>query len=272
VPRAERISPANEHAALAYLAAAPHDGVFIAHMLRNDVTPATRSRLFACVDDGGVCGVAYFGRQIAIACDPDRVAPFAVEARRHSGERMLLGPRAAVEAYWELVRPWHAKPRLVRQRQFVMTLDRAHLRHADRSVTVRHARPDEWMAVADNSAEMIRGELDYDPRSRSGAFSSNVRTMIDDRLWWVGESLGRLCFFCNVGPWTPQIAQLQGIWTPPEYRGRGLATSALGAICDRLLHDTPTLSLYVNDFNESAIALYHRVGFETVSEFQTLMF
>ena len=65
---------------------------------------------------------------------------------------MIVGPRATVEAYWDLVRAWHAPPRLVRERQFVMTLDRARLRPYDRSVTVRHARPDEWTAVADNSA------------------------------------------------------------------------------------------------------------------------
>jgi predicted GNAT family acetyltransferase len=51
-----------------------------------------------------------------------------------------------------------------------------------------------------------------------------------------------------------------------------LATAALSAICDRLLDDTPELSLYVNDFNARAIALYQRIGFEAVSEFQTLLF
>jgi predicted GNAT family acetyltransferase len=65
---------------------------------------------------------------------------------------------------------------------------------------------------------------------------------------------------------------MQGIWTPKDLRGKGLATAALGAICDRLLTMSPTLSLYVNDFNTPAIALYERVGFETVSEFQTLLF
>jgi predicted GNAT family acetyltransferase len=126
--------------------------------------------------------------------------------------------------------------------------------------------------VADNSASMISAELEYDPMRSSPEFTSNVRAMIDRGLWWVGESLGRLCFFCNVGPWSPLTAQMQGIWTPPELRGKGLATQALAGICDKLFELTPTLSLYVNDFNEKGIALYERVGFKTVSEFQTILF
>jgi uncharacterized protein len=272
VTRLERISVATEKTALEYLSAKPAESVFISYLLRYDLSSATRNRIYVLLDENRVRGLAYFARQIVLACEPDAVAPFAAEARKHSGERMLVGPRASIEAYWDLVRAWHAPPRVVRERQFVMTLDRTRLQPYDRSVTVRHARPDEWTAVADNSAAMIDGELDYDPRSRSASFSSNVRRMIDENLWWVGESLGRLCFFCNIGPWCPKTAQLQGIWTPPEYRGQGLATSALGAICDRLLDDIPALSLYVNDFNAPAIALYRRIGFETTSEFSTLLF
>jgi GNAT superfamily N-acetyltransferase len=272
VTRVERISVATEKPALDFLSAKPAENVFISYLLRYDLSSATRNRIYVLVDDGTVRGLAYFARQIVLACDPEWAGPFAAEARKHSGERMIVGPRATVEAYWDVVRSWHAPPRLVRERQFVMTLDRGRLQPYDRSVIVRHARPDEWTGVADNSAAMIDGELDYDPRSRSAAFSSNVRRMIDENLWWVGESFGRLCFFCNVGPWCLKTAQLQGIWTPPGYRGRGLATSALGAICDRLLEDSPELSLYVNDFNGAAIALYRRIGFEVKSEFRTLLF
>jgi hypothetical protein len=264
--RVERVSPAVEKAALEYLSGAPHDYVFVSYLLRFDLSAATRNRIFVALDDGAVRGMAYFGRQVALACQPDCAPAFAREARRHLGERMIVGPRPTVEAYWDLVRPWHAAPRIVRERQLVMRIDHTHLRPHPRGVTVRHARPEEWTTIADNSAQMIEGELDYDPRQHSSAFSSNIRRMIEENLWWVGESL------CNLGPWCPKTAQLQGIWTPPEYRGRGLATAALSAICDRLLDDTPELSLYVNDFNTTAIALYERIGFETISEFRTLLF
>lgn len=137
--------------------------------------------------------------------------------------------------------------------------------------TVRPARDDEWRDVAENSAAMIAGELETDPRDDPD-FDASIRRMIRLRLWWVGELESRLCFFCNIGAWTPHTAQLQGIWTPSDLRNRGIASSALSAICDRLLHIFPTLSLYVNDFNLPAIRLYRRLGFKETGELQTLLF
>ena len=273
--RTEPLTGALETAALAFLSRAPYDHVFLTYLILFDVSTVTRTSIRVVVDDesGTVSGVGYFGRQVVLASENDETTEALAKASRaFSGERMIVGPRATISRYWELVRGSHPAPRLVRERQFVMMLDRAMLQPYQRTVVGRRARIDEWPIVADNSALMIGAELEYDPRRSSPEFTSNVRAMIDRGLWWVGESLGRLCFFCNIGPWSPQTAQLQGIWTPEELRGRGLATEALSAISERLLAMSPTLSLYVNDFNEPAIALYKRVGFKTVSEFQTLLF
>jgi uncharacterized protein len=272
--RTERITNARERDALEFLARAPYANVFLSYLIMFDLAAATRNALYMALDENdNVKGVAYFARQVALSADSaEAVEAFARIGATHRGEKMIVGPRPETAAYWALVRDKHEPPRVVRERQFVMMLDRSMLKPYDHRVVARRARIDEWPAVADNSASMIAAELEYDPMRSSPEFTSNVRAMIDRGLWWVGESLGRLCFFCNVGPWSPQTAQLQGIWVPPELRGKGLATSALGAVCDRLLEVSPTLSLYVNDFNERAIALYDRVGFKTVSEFQTLLF
>jgi len=216
--------------------------------------------------------VAYFGRQLALACEPEALDIFAEYAARHRGERMLIGERETVREFWNRVRRWHQRARVVRDRQLVMMLDRERLKPYEATISARHARADEWPLVAESSALLIEQELEYDPRRSSPDFNNNVRQMIERDLWWVGESGGRACFFCNIGPWCRKTAQLQGIWTPPELRGRGIATAALSAICDKLLDLSPTLSLYVNDFNATAIALYKRIGFQHVADYQTLLF
>ncbi|MBV8530272.1 MAG: GNAT family N-acetyltransferase, partial [Candidatus Eremiobacteraeota bacterium] len=191
---------------------------------------------------------------------------------RCRGERMIVGPRETVRALWESVRGWHVAPRLVRDRQLVMMIDRVRLRRYERRAAVRPATIHEWSAVADSSAQMIAQELACDPQRGSAEFIAGIRQMIERKLWWVAGTGGELCFFCHAGPRCKQTIQLQGIWTPPRLRGRGLATASLAAICDRLLETSPTLSLYVNDFNDAAIALYRRVGFEHVGDFQTILF
>ena len=79
-------------------------------------------------------------------------------------------------------------------------------------------------------------------------------------------------FQCNVGPRSTATAQLQGVWTPPEQRGKGYAAVALAAVARRLLVTEATLTLYVNDFNAPAIALYDRLGFVRVGTFATYLF
>jgi RimJ/RimL family protein N-acetyltransferase len=270
--RTEPLSEANEQAALRYLSRSPYLNVFITHVLLHDPPSRTRSDVVVATDGGGVHGVAYCGRQLAIAADSQALPSFAEYARRRRGERMIIGARDTVRAFWELVASWHPRPRLVRDRQLVMMLDRAHLLPYERLANVRHARPEESAIVAEGSAQMMRQELDYDPRRGLPDFAAAVRRMVDRKLWWVGIADGQICFFCNIGPWCERTVQLQGIWTPPALRGRGLATASLAAICDRLLEVSPTLSLYVNDFNERAIALYRRVGFQHVGDFQTILF
>jgi len=272
--RTMRLTSAHEREALAFLAREPYANVFLTYLVLFDLSTLTRNAIYVALDErDAITGVGYFARQVVFATDDEAtVEAFARLSMSHRGEKMIVAPRDAVVKYWSLVGRSHPRPRAIRDRQYVMMLDRSMLKPYEHTVFARRARIEEWTAVADNSAAMIALELEYDPMRTSPEFTSNVRTMIDRGLWWVGESLGRLCFFCNVGPWSPETAQLQGIWTPPELRGKGLATAALGAICDRLLELTPSLSLYVNDFNTKAIALYERVGFKTVSEFQTILF
>ena len=270
----QRLVRAHERAALAFLAQAPFENVFLAWLIASDRSVATRSSLYVYLDPRHtVRGVAFFGRQVVLACEGDEVtAAFAEIAPSYRFERMIVAPRRVVECYWERVRSWHTPPRRVRESQPVLAVDRSALVNKPGPVTVRRAYPSEWESVAHNSAKMIEHELEYDPRSFSAEFNANVRMMIDRGLWWVGEHEGELCFFCNAGPRSEYTLQLQGIWTPEHLRGRGLATHALGGICDQLLEEVPSLSLYVNGFNAPALRLYERTGFRRIGEFATLLF
>ncbi len=222
--------------------------------------------------DGTVRGVVYFGAQLVLAADdPAALDAFAVETRKYPGLRSFVGTKRAVDGLWARVRPWHRPPSIVRERQPLYALWPQALEPVD-DVDVRLARVDEAPLVADHSAQMILGELGYDPRAQRTTFVAGVRRAIELGTWWVWNVEGELRFQCNVGAHTPVTAQLQGVWTPEPVRGRGYATRGLAAVARRVLATTPTASLYVNDFNTAAIALYERIGFARVGELATYLF
>ena len=222
--------------------------------------------------DGSVRGVIYYGAQLVVAADePAALDAFAIETRKYPSLRSFVGPKRAVDGIWNRVKTWHRAPVLVRERQPLYALWPQGLGAFD-DVDVRLARSDETELVAEHSAHMIVGELGYDPRAQRSTFVAGVRHAIEQGCWWVWIVDNELRFQCNIGARTPVTAQIQGVWTPKALRGRGYATLGLAATARRLLADNPTVSLYVNDFNVNAIALYDRIGFTRIGELATYLF
>jgi RimJ/RimL family protein N-acetyltransferase len=222
--------------------------------------------------DGTVRGVVYYGAQLVVAGDDSAALDaFAIDARKYPGLRSFVGPKRAVDGIWNRVKIWHPAPVLVREHQPLYALWPQSLEPIP-DVDVRLARTDETTLVADHSARMILGELGYDPRAQRSTFVAGVRRAIEAGTWWVWIVDNALRFQCNVGARTPVTAQLQGVWTPEPARGNGYATSALAAVSRRILETTPTVSLYVNDFNANALKLYDRVGYSRVGELATYLF
>ena len=227
---------------------------------------------------GRVNGLIYFGAQVVIAADDDSALDaFAIETRKHRGLRSFVGPKDAVDGLWARVERWHPQPVIVRDEQPLYVLARDALRTAASGAAapdgeVRRARTGDAELVAENSGRMILGELGYDPRANRSGFIAAVRRAIAQGVWWVYVVDGELRFQLNVGPRSAATAQLQGVWTPPEQRGKGYAKAALGAIARQLLTTEASLSLYVNGFNAPAIALYERLGFRRTGTFATYLF
>jgi predicted GNAT family acetyltransferase len=208
---------------------------------------------------------------VIAADDAAAIDAFALETRRHTRLRSFVGPRWCVEGLWERVRTWHRPPVLTRGNQPIYVLFPQALAPPP-AVTVRQATLADAEMVTENSAEMMLGELGYDPRTNRASFGAGIRRAINLGQWWVYIEGQELRFQLNVGAQTAATAQLQGVWTPPAVRKRGYARAALSQIASHLLASNATLSLYVNDFNRDAIALYERTGFVQSGTMSTLLF
>ncbi len=269
----ERLNAANVDETLGYLARRPFDNVYVHWLIasrqvdRNGEVTLWRDRA------GRIAGVCYVGVQVVLCGnDPQACDAFADTARRARSTRMIVGPRAAVERLWSQVCDTFAAPAAVRTSQPVYALERSRTRAAeDGALDVGRATLEELDEIVPHSAAMIAGEIGGDPARAGSEFRNRTARIIDHGWWWRARAAGSLAFMCNVGSVSPYTAQLQGVWTPPEMRGRGYATAALAEIARRLLAEHHSLCLYVNDFNAPAVALYERVGFERVGEFQTIL-
>ena len=124
------------------------------------------------------------------------------------------------------------------------------------------------------AAAMFTEEVGFDPVARYGeGYAARLRTLIaGQRCAIVTDVNGRVIFKADAGIVNLDAAQVQGVWLHPDYRGYGLAKPFFAAAAQVLQRRYPHLSLYVNDYNARALAMYRGTGWEQIGQFSTIIF
>ena len=124
------------------------------------------------------------------------------------------------------------------------------------------------------AAAMFTEEVGFDPIARYGdGYAARLRTLIaGQRSAIVTDVNGRVIFKVDAGIVNLDAAQVQGVWLHPDYRGYGLAKPFFAAAAQILQRHYPHLSLYVNDYNARALAMYRGTGWEQIGQFSTIIF
>jgi ribosomal protein S18 acetylase RimI-like enzyme len=270
----------DERATLAYLDRQPARDVFIASRVLNDgvLRAPGWSPLWGAFSTGSgeLVGVLHVGPNVVPAFDDSMVCDtLAPAAAGSAATRMLVGERLAVERLWELVGATYPPPREVRARQFVYVVEPGTLVPPDgRPVGfARLAKPADEDRVLHLSAAMYTEEMGENPLARDPSGYRRRVQILTARGWtYVYEVAGELHFKMDVGCASDKGAQIQGVYVPPAVRGQGLGTEAMAACCELAFQRHSALSLYVNDFNAPAVALYERLGFQREPyDFQTVI-
>ena len=194
---------------------------------------------------------------------------------RRQGRRCssIVGAKAEALDLWNLVAPSWGSAREIRDTQPVMSMsERSKVEIDDQ---VRYATLSDLDALYPACVEMFTQEVGVSPiaNGAGSAYRNRISELITSRRAFVRTHEGEIVFKAEIGAIGNGVAQIQGVWVNPAFRGQGIAVPAMAAVATRTMDDVaPTVSLYVNEFNTAAIATYNHVGFEVVDTFATVLF
>jgi predicted GNAT family acetyltransferase len=225
--------------------------------------------------DGRLEAMCHAGANLVpVQARAEAVRAFADRARRQ-GRRCasIVGERSAVAEMWRELEPSWGPAREVRDPQPLMSTEAPPAVAPD--PLVRRVRPEELDVVLPACIAMFSEEVGVSPLGPDGgaSYRSRVAELLRAGRAFARIENGRVLFKAEIGSVSSAACQVQGVWVPPELRGTGLAAPGMAAVVDVARREiAPVVSLYVNSFNEAALATYRRVGFRAVGEFMSVLF
>jgi predicted GNAT family acetyltransferase len=216
--------------------------------------------------------MASLATNIVLAADsrqpPDitRAAVAAVAERiltRMLPVRAIISPANLVEMLWTDLRTRLDPPTVVRLNQPIYAI-RRRFDYPDLT-EARFGTIRDLDMLVPACAAMHKEEVGIDPLERDAlGYRERIRELIERKRSVVMVSEGRIASKCEFSAVTPDCVQLMGVWTNPHFRKRGLARKTLSEVCGHLFRSGKTVTLFVNDFNAPAIALYESLGFQRI--------
>ena len=257
--------------ALAFLRRDPLINVYlISRLLEERFASATQ--MVEVRYNGEVTLMASLATNIVLAADP-AAAPETTDAAtsvvadriltRMLPVRAIISPAELVDSLWKRLQTRLDAPTVVRMNQPIYAirgrLDFPDLQH------VRHSTVRDLDVLVPACAAMHAEEVGIDPLDRDAAgYRERIRELVDKKrsLIWLQE--GKIVAKCEYSAFTPEAVQLMGVWTDSRYRRRGFGRTLLREVCGHLARKGRSVTLFVNDFNRPAIALYESLGFKRI--------
>lgn len=211
---------------------------------------------------------------VPVSATPAAVSAFAyLLAREPRTCSSIVGTADAVLGLWERLRPGWGPAREVRACQPLLGTDLPPPIRPDPAVRLVHLEDVDVLYPA--AVAMYTEEVGVSPvvDGEDDSYRQRVAELVRSGRTYARFCGNRVIFKAELAVVTRHTAQIQGVWTDPAWRGRGIATAGVASVVrDALARVAPTVSLYVNDHNLSARRVYARCGFRQVGTFATVLF
>ncbi len=137
---------------------------------------------------------------------------------------------------------------------------------------MREARPDDEPTVVEWLRAFAEEALHEQPHVEDVELGYRRREADPDGAWLVWDDDGLVSVAAYGNP-TPSGIRVGPVYTPPEHRGRGYATSLVAELtAERLAAGSTYCFLFTDLANATSNAIYARIGYESVSDWDQWSF
>jgi len=269
----DQLVNSDEKEVLEFLAQRPIHTVAMMSLIHDNglVSPLNRGTFYGCRDlNGRLEGVALVGHATLMETISDRaLAALAQVAQQCSGTHLIMGEKERVADFWGHYAAAGREQRLA-CREWLFELSWP-VEAREPVAGLRRATLAELELVAPVQAQLAFAEscinpLNVDPRG----FVRRCRRRIEQGRTWVVIQNDKLIFKADVISRTPAVNYVEGIWICEERRANGSALRYMSELMRRLLEDTKSVCLLVNETNKRAQSFYRQCGFHFRATYETI--
>lgn len=256
---------------LAFLNREPLINIYLLSRLLDDPIVAT-SQMVVVRHEGEIVVVASLATNVVLSGHPQTPPARIVTAMDLIANRILaqmlpvraiISPAHLVEALWQRLRARIDPPTVVRMNQPIYAIaPRDGFPVLDLARLAVRSDLDQLVPAC---AAMHREEVGIDPLERDAAgYRERIRELIELERSIIRIEAGEIASKCEFSAVTDVAVQLMGVWSHPKFRRRHLAADLLQEVFGHIFRQGRTVTLFVNDFNTPAVALYESLGMERI--------
>lgn len=263
----------DEAEVLEFLAQRPIHTVTMVSMIQDNgiVSPLNRGTFYGCRDlNGRLEGVALVGHATLMETVSDRaLAALAQVAQQCAHTHMIMGEKERVADFWGHYAAAGRQQRLA-CREWLFELSWP-IEAREPVENMRRATANELDLVMPVQADLAFAESGINPLyvDPQGFRERCLRRIEQGRTWVVIED-GKLIFKADVISRTAEVSYLEGIWISEERRANGNGLRFMSELMRRLLKDTKSICLLVNETNKRAQIFYRKCGFHFRATYETI--
>jgi len=276
--RVQVLRPRDREAALALLRARPRANLLLIDAVRRlgsrPEPGGVRSRVLAVARNGALLALASLEPVLDVdAAAPEVAVGAFVPHLGRLGAGLLKTRCELAGRLWEELRARGRRALLDRcERAFALAATGLRCVEAPAGTRLRRAGARDLPELVDAARASLREEQRPDPFEGDAAgFRRWVAGRLERALVIEAEGCPRFVAYADVR--CPEGWLLQGVYTWPGWRRRGLAAAGVAALCARAFESgAGHVQLAVVEGNRAAEALYRRVGFAPFSRLRTIAF